>query len=127
MTRRDILRMLLAAPMAATLDVEKLLWVPGQMVSVPAMPMLIPPKPHYGWAVGSGPGQPGYSWLTEVTFSNPTNDPISVILKSHGEEISTIIVPPKQVVVDFYSFRPVKDFSWQASNPGLVGHVWGYD
>lgn len=38
MTRRELLRLLLAAPIAATLDVEKLLWTPGQMVTVPAMP-----------------------------------------------------------------------------------------
>lgn len=30
MKRRDLLRYLLAAPIAATLDVEKLLWVPGE-------------------------------------------------------------------------------------------------
>lgn len=38
LTRRQLLRTLLAAPIAATLDVEKLLWVPGQMVTVPVMP-----------------------------------------------------------------------------------------
>lgn len=38
MTRRDLLRLLLAAPIAATLDVEKLLWVPKPIVTVPAMP-----------------------------------------------------------------------------------------
>lgn len=39
MTRRDLLRLMLAAPIAATLDVEKLLWIPGQMVTVPEMPI----------------------------------------------------------------------------------------
>ena len=34
-SRRDFLRVLLATPLAATLDVERLLWIPGQMVTVP--------------------------------------------------------------------------------------------
>ncbi len=39
MTRRDWLKLLLAAPIAATVDVEKLLWVPKPIVTVPAMPL----------------------------------------------------------------------------------------
>ena len=42
MDRRGFLRALLALPIAATLDVEQMLWVPGQMVTVPAMPTLCP-------------------------------------------------------------------------------------
>lgn len=38
MRRRDFLRLLLASPIAATLDVERLLWVPSPLVTVPAMP-----------------------------------------------------------------------------------------
>lgn len=38
MSRRQLLRMLLMSPIAMTLDVEKLLWVPGQVWSVPEMP-----------------------------------------------------------------------------------------
>jgi hypothetical protein len=34
--RRAFLRSLLALPIAATFDVEKLLWIPGQMVVVPS-------------------------------------------------------------------------------------------
>lgn len=30
MNRRDLLKFLLTAPIAATLDVEKLLWIPGE-------------------------------------------------------------------------------------------------
>lgn len=37
-TRRDMLRILLAAPIAATVDVERLLWVPKPIIVVPAMP-----------------------------------------------------------------------------------------
>lgn len=37
-TRRDLLKYMLASPMALTLDVEKLLWVPKPMIVVPAMP-----------------------------------------------------------------------------------------
>lgn len=37
MTRRGLLKALLMLPVAATLDVEKLLWIPGQMVTVPAL------------------------------------------------------------------------------------------
>jgi hypothetical protein len=35
LTRRAMLRSLLSLPIAATLDIEKLLWIPGQMVVVP--------------------------------------------------------------------------------------------
>ena len=38
-SRRDVLRLLLASGAAATYDVERLVWVPGQMVTVPAMPV----------------------------------------------------------------------------------------
>jgi hypothetical protein len=34
-SRRAFLRSLLALPIAATFDVEKLLWIPGQMIAVP--------------------------------------------------------------------------------------------
>lgn len=34
-TRRDFLKFLLASPIAATLDVEKLLWVPTPQIVVP--------------------------------------------------------------------------------------------
>ena len=37
-SRRDLFRYLLALPIAATLDVEKLLWVPKAIITVPAMP-----------------------------------------------------------------------------------------
>lgn len=36
--RRTFLRALLALPIAATFDVEKLLWIPRVMVTVPALP-----------------------------------------------------------------------------------------
>jgi hypothetical protein len=39
MTRRDLLRALLAIPAMAALDVEQLLWVPKPIIVVPAMPM----------------------------------------------------------------------------------------
>lgn len=35
LNRRSFLRTLLALPIAATFDVEKLLWVPRQMIAVP--------------------------------------------------------------------------------------------
>ena len=38
LSRRDLLRHLLMLPMAATLDVEQLLWVPKPIVTVPALP-----------------------------------------------------------------------------------------
>lgn len=37
-TRRDILKILLASPIAATVDVEQLLWVPKPIITVPEMP-----------------------------------------------------------------------------------------
>lgn len=37
MNRRDFLRFLIAAPIAAELDVEKLLWVPRPIVTVPGL------------------------------------------------------------------------------------------
>lgn len=39
-SRRALLRSLLALPIAATFDVEKLLWVPGQMIAVPPVPFV---------------------------------------------------------------------------------------
>ena len=36
--RRSFLRILLASPLVATLDVEQLLWVPKPIIVVPAMP-----------------------------------------------------------------------------------------
>lgn len=41
MRRRDFLRLLLASPIAATVDVEQLLWVPKPIVVVPAMPTVL--------------------------------------------------------------------------------------
>lgn len=41
LTRRDWLRLLLAAPLAATVDVEQLLWVPKPIITVPAIPTLM--------------------------------------------------------------------------------------
>lgn len=38
MRRRDFLRLLLASPLAATVDVEQLLWTPKPIIVVPAMP-----------------------------------------------------------------------------------------
>ncbi len=38
LTRRDLIKLLLAAPIAATVDVEQLLWVPKPIVVVPTMP-----------------------------------------------------------------------------------------
>jgi hypothetical protein len=36
--RRTFLRHLLALPIAATLDVEKMLWIPRTIITVPTMP-----------------------------------------------------------------------------------------
>lgn len=38
MNRRDFLRILLASPIAATVDVEALIWTPKPIITVPAMP-----------------------------------------------------------------------------------------
>lgn len=40
-SRRDMLRMMLAMPIAATLDIERLLWLPSPIVTVPALPASI--------------------------------------------------------------------------------------
>lgn len=40
LTRRDVLRYLLATPLAVTLDVERLLWVPRPIITVPARPLM---------------------------------------------------------------------------------------
>ena len=37
MTRRQLLKFLLTTPLAATLDYEKMLWIPGQQVVVPTV------------------------------------------------------------------------------------------
>jgi hypothetical protein len=36
MNRRTLLKLLLTTPIAATLDVEKLLWTPKQMIFIPS-------------------------------------------------------------------------------------------
>lgn len=41
MRRRDLLKYLLATPLAATLDLEQLLWVPKPIVVVPALPPIM--------------------------------------------------------------------------------------
>jgi hypothetical protein len=41
MTRRDLLRLLLASPLAAAVDVEHLLWTPRPIVTVPALPSYV--------------------------------------------------------------------------------------
>lgn len=41
-SRRALLRSLLALPIAATVDVEQLLWIPGQQIVVPALPLFTP-------------------------------------------------------------------------------------
>lgn len=38
LSRRDLLKALLALPIAASLDVERLLWVPTPQIVVPALP-----------------------------------------------------------------------------------------
>jgi hypothetical protein len=40
MDRRTFLRHLLALPIAAQLDVERLLWVPKSIITVPALPRI---------------------------------------------------------------------------------------
>ena len=39
MHRRDLLRLLLASPLALTIDVEQLLWVPKPLIIVPRVPI----------------------------------------------------------------------------------------
>lgn len=43
MTRRDLLRLLLASPVAALVDVEQLLWTPKPIITVPRMPLTFHP------------------------------------------------------------------------------------
>lgn len=43
-SRRALLRSLLALPIAATVDVEQLLWIPGQQIVVPAVYPYFAPK-----------------------------------------------------------------------------------
>lgn len=42
MNRRDLIRILLASPIAATMDIERLLWMPRPIITVPIMPKVIP-------------------------------------------------------------------------------------
>lgn len=41
MTRRDLLRLLLASAAAEAVDFERLLWTPKPIVTVPAMPEVV--------------------------------------------------------------------------------------
>lgn len=61
-SRRDLLRALLALPIAATLDVEQLLWVPKPIITVPNRWQLNPAENL--WWLNQGP------WTFWVT-----NDP----------------------------------------------------
>ncbi len=56
MKRRDFLRILLAAPIAATVDVEKLLWIPGEKtIFLPSVEIFEDiPEIMYGGAAGGG-------------------------------------------------------------------------
>lgn len=47
MDRRTFLRLLLATPLATTVDVEALIWVPKPIIVVPAFPMR-PVNPNLG-------------------------------------------------------------------------------
>jgi hypothetical protein len=46
LTRRGLLRMLLATPAAAFVDYERLLWVPTPQIVVPAMPLIFDDVAH---------------------------------------------------------------------------------
>lgn len=77
-TRRHLLRLLLATPLAATFDVEKLLWVPGQMVVVP------PPHViwnHRLWEIDHILKRVYFSHITE--FLN-TPDPLCGAIRAKG-------------------------------------------
>lgn len=41
MTRRDLMRLLLASAIAEVVDVERLLWTPKPIVTVPALPRMM--------------------------------------------------------------------------------------
>jgi hypothetical protein len=56
MTRRDWLRLLLAAPVAATIDFEKLLWQPRPLIVVPARYGLFNPKADIARMYAEGTG-----------------------------------------------------------------------
>lgn len=51
MDRRSFLRLLLATPLAATVDVEALIWVPKPIIVVPAFPRGV--NPNLGAMVAS--------------------------------------------------------------------------
>lgn len=46
-TRRDFLKYLLATPLAMELDVEKLLWVPKPIITVPELPITLWGIPYH--------------------------------------------------------------------------------
>lgn len=50
MTRRDLMRILLASAIAESVDVERLLWVPKPLVTVPTLPLSVTDRPEYGFA-----------------------------------------------------------------------------
>lgn len=51
MTRRDLLRYLLATTLAATVDLEHLLWTPKPIITVPALPRLAFHKDAFAMAM----------------------------------------------------------------------------
>lgn len=71
MNRRDLIRLLLAAPIATALDVEKLLWVPKPIVTVPAMPLAFHPK---AFAMAMEPFRVGDIFTIEGRYAvNPSS------------------------------------------------------
>lgn len=72
-SRRGFLRLLLASPIAATVDVEKLLWVPKPIITVPSLIRVdVFDRYEYTWKYVSvsTPYGPTHSWLKEHFMLN---------------------------------------------------------
>jgi hypothetical protein len=87
MNRRDMLRVLLGSVAAsATLDLERLLWVPGQMIAVPAMPRVMPP-------VG---GPFGHTWALDSVLKDIYEDAIAEQVNAEGPDLRDYMRPETQ-------------------------------
>ena len=72
MNRRDLLKWMLASPLAATVDVERLLWVPKPIVVVPTMPTLPPVHTIFMYGSSAFTYSEGMSHWVHLTSPNDT-------------------------------------------------------
>lgn len=79
MTRRDLLKLLLSSAIAESIDVEKLLWTPKPIITVPTLPISLYGIPYHEYNFSSG------EWLGICRDQSIYNEIINMInsIKEH--------------------------------------------